>query len=61
MVGYHPSAPDSFLLRLRLTDAAPADAIRPHGPTTITDVETMTPAADVDVTTDCHSARFRAR
>ena len=47
VVDHHPAAPCSFLLRLRLTDAA-VDAIRHPPAGTITDVEMIPLAADAD-------------
>ena len=50
VVDHHYPAPCSFLLRLRITDIAAADAHPPAG--TITDVEMIPPAADADAMTD---------
>ena len=52
VVGYHPAAPCSFLLRLRLTDTTAVDAILHPTAGTTTDVETIPLAADADAMTD---------
>ena len=55
-MGHHPAAPGSFLLRLRLTDTTAVDAVIPHITAgTITDVKTITPAADAVAMTDRRS------
>ena len=53
MVGYHPAASGSFLLRLRITDADTEDAAHLLM-TTITDVQTIPTTADADAAIESH-------